>query len=384
MNRKDCRPNNRIAWSKFTILVVCWVASPVICVNELAAQIDIQALEAHGLSVHQSQHLTLITDARGRNDVSEFNDVFEQAVEQWCQYFEIPQSAVEEWHLTGCVILDKQDKQKFVDAGLMPEDLPPFPAGYQKGSSIWVYVQDGDYYTRHLLVHEGTHAFMQTFLGGYGAAWYAEGMAELLGVHQWKDGKLEINHDIASRNEVPFWGRVKLVKQDRDNRRRKSLDEVLAIQGEDFMHVHTYGWAWAACEFLDSHPRYRKIFRKLPSIANLPPHEFNRQFRIAMADQWPAANQQWEILIDEIDYGYDVAMAEPVSVLDRTTDEAETRFTLAVNQGWQSTGIVVKAGSRVVISSSGMYQVKQDSQAWLRDAGGVTMEYYRGRPLEDG
>ena len=180
------------------------------------AQLNVEALEARGLSVSQSPHLTLITDVRDRADVAEFNDVFEAAVGQWCDYFEVPRSAVKDWHLTACVIRDPNNKQRFVEAGLFPEDLPPFPAGFQQASRIWVYLQDGDYYTRHLLIHEGTHAFMEKFLGGYGAPWYAEGIAELLGVHRWQEGRLTINHQITNREEVPFWGRVKLVRKDRE------------------------------------------------------------------------------------------------------------------------------------------------------------------------
>ena len=77
------------------------------------AQLDIQAIKARGLSVNRSQHLTLITDVRDRADVTEFNEVFEAAVQQWCEYFEIPPAAIGDWHLTGCVI----DNDCFIATG---------------------------------------------------------------------------------------------------------------------------------------------------------------------------------------------------------------------------------------------------------------------------
>lgn len=345
-----------------------------------AQQVDSEELRAQGFHVTQSDHLTLVTTVLDRPDVAEFNDVFEKAVSQWCEYFAIPRSATGDWHITCCV-MRITEKDRFRNAGLMTDDLPPFPAGYQSGSRIWIYLQDGDYYTRHLLIHEGTHAFMQKFLGGYGAAWYAEGMAELLGVHQWKDGQLKINYDLRNREEAPYWGRVKLVRKERDAGSRRSLEQILAIDGTEFREVRTYGWAWAACEFFDSHPDFQETFRKLPAVAGLPPHEFNRQFQEALSAQWPEASHQWNLMIDEIEYGYDVARSKPVEAANRESSGSMTGFTLAVDRGWQSSGIEIQKGQTYRISAEGRFQVKHDGHAWPCEAGGVTLEYYQGRPL---
>ena len=251
--------------------------------TDCLAQWDVEALEARGLRVTRSPHLTLITDVRERSDVEEFNAVFEAAISQWCEYFEIPAKAVEGWHLTAVVITDPNQKQAFVDAGLFPKDLPPFPAAFQRGSMFWVYLQDGDYYTRHLLIHEGTHAFMESFLGGLGAPWYAEGMAELLGLHRWTKTDLVMNYQIQNREEVPYWGRVKLIREDRDAGLGKSLDEVLELKVEDFRNVNGYAWAWAACQFFDRHPEYQSRFRMLSNLAKLNPAEFNRRYRKSLS-----------------------------------------------------------------------------------------------------
>ena len=52
------------------------------------------------------------------------------------------------------------------------------------GREFWLFDQPTDYYVRHLLLHEGTHVFMVSFLGGCGPGWYMEGTAELLGTHR--------------------------------------------------------------------------------------------------------------------------------------------------------------------------------------------------------
>jgi len=369
-------------------VIIWWLAINTLglspCVAQTAEQVDQQRIEAAGLQVMTSPHLTLITDVRDRPEINQFNEVFEQAVQQWCDYFSLPKSEVKDWHITCCLILDPNQCRSFKALGLFPDDLPAFPAGYQRRSDIWVFQQDGTYYTRHLLLHEGTHAFMEKFLGGYGAPWYAEGMAELLGVHQWKDGKLKINYAIADSDDVPFWGRVKLIRKDRDAGKAMTLDEVLNIPGPAFQQVRAYGWAWAACEFLDSHPKFQADFRKLPAVASQSAAEFNQKFREVLADRLPDARQQFNTMVDEIQYGYDVARAEPIPVTEATADPQSTgvtEFKLAADRGWQTTGIRVRPGQRLRISSIGKYQVKHDGQPWPCDGDGVTIEYYRGRPL---
>ena len=49
------------------------------------------------------------------------------------------------------------------------------------GAELWLHDQPTAYYRRHLLLHEGTHVFMASFLGGCGPGWYMEGTAELFG-----------------------------------------------------------------------------------------------------------------------------------------------------------------------------------------------------------
>lgn len=366
--------NRRLVW---LLLAGCSLFAPGL----LSAQIDLQAIQARGLQVTRSPHLTLITDVRDRQDVAEFNDVFEAAVQQWCRYFQVPEDAVKDWHLIGCIIRDPNQTQVFTDAGLFPDDLPSFPAGYQLGSNFWVFLQDGDYYTRHLLIHEGTHAFMEKFLGGYGAPWYSEGMAELLGLHRWQDQQLSMNHQVESSDEVPFWGRVKLIRKAHAVEQGKTLNEVLEMENKSFREVDAYAWAWALCQFLDRHPEYQKQFRKLPAIASLPPAQFNQKFREAWGEDWPAAAQQWLNLVTEMEYGYDVVAATPTPLSGTSTAQGATRFEVAVNRGWQETGILVEPGDRIRITAEGLYRVKQDTQAWPCDAGGITIEYYAGRPL---
>ena len=109
---------------------------------------------------------------------------------QWCAYFGVDPAAHADWHVRGILM---QSRQRFEPAGLLPADLPDFASGYARGDEFWLYDQTSPYYRRHLLLHEGTHAFMYTLLGGVGPPWYAEGMAELLATHRLADGQLTLN-----------------------------------------------------------------------------------------------------------------------------------------------------------------------------------------------
>ena len=160
-------------------------------------------LEAHNIRSEVSDHLWLMTDINGEEQVDDLNQVFDAAVPHWCEYFGIDVRKAAKWRMRGMVIADRE---RFVDAGLFPDSLPEFPTGYQLGHEMWIYLQPGDYYTRHLLLHEGTHAFMQWFLDGVGAPWYSEGMAELLGLHSWQQGTLKMNFRLTARRQAAYWG----------------------------------------------------------------------------------------------------------------------------------------------------------------------------------
>ena len=133
------------------------------------------------------------------------------ATTQFCDYFDVELQKVADWQVRACVI---QDLEKFERAGLLPQVLPKFQHGYALGDRIFLKEQPSEYYRRHLLLHEGTHSFMLRFFQGAGPPWYMEGMAELLATHHWDGAKLTLNTFPADKNEVPFWGRVKIVKDD--------------------------------------------------------------------------------------------------------------------------------------------------------------------------
>ena len=155
-------------------------------------------------------------------------------------------------------------KERFQATGLLPEDLPPFLNGYQRGTEMWVYEQPSAYYRRHLLLHEGTHAFMNTQLRGCGPPWYMEGMAELMGTHRWQDGQLQLAYFPKHRDEVPQWGRIKMIRDEVAAGRSMTLEAIAAYGPTAHLQNEPYAWCWAAAAFLDGHPQFSARFRQLP------------------------------------------------------------------------------------------------------------------------
>lgn len=338
---------------------------------------DDKALAAQGIRSFRGRHIVIRTDARDRSDVESFAEVFDQAVPQWAEFFGVDPLRLADWQLEAMIIVDRP---RFERVGLFPADLPQFLAGYQRGQQIWVYLQPGDYYTRHLLLHEGTHAVMNEFLGGLAAPWYAEGMAELIGLNQWGDGKLTIGHRVTHRDEVPYWGRVTLLRKAVDHGELKTLDDVFAIPGSAFRQVESYAWSWAACEFLSHNSMSAKNFADLVHHCADDPDTFNRRFASSIAEYRDTLEFEWRQFLLEIDYGYDVERAE-LELAGGERDRPQDEIQVNADRGWQATHVGVEKGKPITLSTSGEFQIAFDTEPWLCRANGVTIEYYRGLPL---
>lgn len=340
--------------------------------------IDEPRLTSQGIRKLTGKHLTLYTDLPAAPDVDELPEVFDQAVPQWCEYFGVASAKVEDWRMTAFVM---SEKERFVAAGALPDDLPEFEFGYQQGHEFWVYEQPSVYYRRHLLLHEGTHAFMNWQLGGAGPPWYMEGMAELMGTHRWQDGVLTLRYTIRDRSEAEYWGRVKIIQDAYAANRGKMLLEIMKYDDRAHRETVAYAWCWAACAFFDAHPKFRDRFQALVKrVADRSP-KFSADFYEALQADWGEISEQWQLLVIEMDYGYDVARAAVQYKLGQPLPAGGATVEVAVDRGWQSTGIRVEQGTAYTISASGRYQVGDRPKIWWCEPGGVTIHYHRGFPL---
>jgi hypothetical protein len=338
-------------------------------------QFDANRVAAAGVRVLEGRYVRLVTDLPSSPAVDELPRVFDDAVPKWAAYFGLTENAVRGRWLAVLV----KDRERFAALGLLPEDNPEFTNGYAKGYELWLVDQPSDYYRRHLLLHEGTHAFMQTQLGGCGAPWYMEGVAELLGTHTWRDGQSKLGVMPASREVVPMWGRIKLIRDAFADGKAWPLEAVLAIDNARALTTEHYAWTWALATLLERHPQFSSRFRGLQKRVADP--EFKEHFRAAFAKDWSDMLAEWEALVAQLDYGYDVPQMAMVHRPAKPIGAPSQTIKISADRGWQSTGWILNTGQSYRVAASGRYQIAHDGEPWPCEPGGVTLQYHDGKPL---
>lgn len=346
------------------------------------AAIDDAKIAAAGIRKLPGKRLTLYTDLTGK-EIDALPGIFEQAFPQWCDYFRVDEKKLPNWRMTGFLM---KDKVRFVAAGLLPKDLPPFEHGFSRDDVLWLYEQPSDYYRRHLLLHEGTHGFMNTVLGGCGPLWYMEGMAEYLATHRWRDGRLTLGYMPRSRDESPQWGRIRILQDAAANRRALSLKTVTEFEPSPRRENDLYAWCWAAATLLDGDPRYRQRFRELAALVQRK--DFQKRFHESFDADWPTLSEQWQWMVAHLEYGYDVARCA-IDFTPGKPFDAPASVTIAADRGWQNTGLRLEAGKKYRLTASGRYQVARSSARssadrstiWWCEPNGVSIRYHQGRPL---
>ena len=367
------RERGRDRWAGRVAGMLCALA----LASSAGAEVTDEArLERAGIRRLVGKRLTLYTDVPASAEVDGLVEAFDQAYPQWCRYFEVAEDAEPAWQMTGYLM---RDRRRFDSLGLIPAEVPDFLHGYALGYTLWMYDQPTDYYRRHLLLHEGTHGFMYTRLGGTGATWYMEGIAERLVTHDEQDGRIVLGHFPVAREEVPMLARIKLVQDAVTAGRRLSLDDVRALSYREFVQNEAYAWVWSAAAFLDEHPVYRQRFRELQRHVRAT--DFDAAFERLFAADRQACEVEWALFVDTLEHGHDV----PRTALDFSPgtpwQTGSQEIVVQADRGWQNTGLWLEAGRAYKLRASGRYQVANEPRPWWCEPGGVTIRYYRGAPL---
>ena len=339
-------------------------------------RVDDARAAAAGIRKLSGNRLTLYTDLPPSQEIEQLPNLFDQAFPQWCKYFDVDAAEHSDWKMTGFLI---KDKTRFRRTGLLPEGLPPFQNAFSRNHELWLYDQPSSYYRRHLLLHEGTHGLMNTILGGCGPPWYMEGTAELLATHRWQEGQLTLNYLPGERDEVPYWGRIRIIKDAVAAGRPMRLEDVIAYPIQAHLETEPYAWCWAAAALLDRHPRYRDRFHQLSKFVAKP--DFNQRFYALLGDDWEPLCEEWQLLVSDLEYGYDVARTAVDFTPGKPLPPAGAGVTVVANRGWQNTGLRLEAGVEFQMRAAGRYQVADKPQIWWCEPGGVSIRYYQGRPL---
>ena len=364
------------------VAVLCMSShSPSHCVAQVASKpsprkFERGSYERFGIRQLKGKHITLYTDLPSDAEVDRLPAVFDLAFPIWCRYFGRDPKSQEAWHVNGFII---KDKAKFQANGMLPRDLPEFPNGYARDNEFWLYEQKSAYYRRHLFLHEGTHCVMFHLLGSCGPPWYMEGMAELLATHELSDGKLRLLHFPKNREEVPYLGRIKLIKEAVAAGKRMSLDQIMAYDGRAHRRTEAYAWCWAATVFLSRHPAYRDRFAELHKL--LPGADFNAKVRKEFAADWKKLAVEWREFASTIEHAHDIPRNEIKFSEAERVPESGKLLKLNADVGWQHSGLKLEAGKSYRVRGKGRYQIAKTDKPWLSEPGGVTIRYWRGRPL---
>ncbi len=341
------------------------------------ARADEPAASPSGAGIRQltSKHLTLFTDLPSDPEVDALPALFDQAFAQWCTYFGVDESQHADWIVRACLM---KSRPPFEAAGLVPAEIPQLVAGYSRGTDIWLLEQPSAYYRRHLLLHEGTHVFMDTLAGGKGPPWYSEAMAELLATHRLDDGRLTLNYFPANREVVPKWGRIEIGQAAFVERHALSLELIFDFDARASLSNQSYGWCWAAAAFFEHQPRYQSRFRALHNVAAA--HDFSEQFMQTFAADWPRIRDEWQLYVANLDYAYDFKRMR-VELAPGKPLATNAKVEIAADRGWQTSGVQLEAGKKYRLRATGRYQVAREPRVWWCEPGGVTIRYYRGQPL---
>lgn len=336
-----------------------------------------------GLRVLSGKHLTLVTDrpARSGDGVDELPWVFDEAFSSWCRHYAIDPRDHQGWQAFGCLVIDRE---RFREAGLLPDSVPDFSNGFCDRNRFWMVDQTNVAYRRHLLLHEGAHAFTITLRDLDAPAWYAEGIAELLATH-----RLESVDDGSRRYvatpmpqaaaDVEQLGRIEAIQRLRRAGEMPGLDAIFTSPGTAHGDMKLYASSWAAVALLSSHPRHAAMFAE----TERGPLDRDLTVRLAQRPGWDAAAvaRDFDAFTDDIDYGYDFsrsaidwAAGTPLDgVCERQVDAA---------RGWQNSGLRLEHGRRYAVRATGRVRVGHASACHLEaEPDGISIDWYRGRPL---
>ncbi len=347
---------------------------------------DDAKLDKVGIRKISGTHLTLYTDVPSSPAVDELPRIFDLAVPIWCEYFGIEPADVAKWRVVGCLV---KDKDLFERNGLMSANLPPFTYGFAKRDRIWLYdlEESSDYYRRHLMLHEGTHAIMFTMFERAGASWFKEGIAELMATHYWNDeeeaeeNKLSLRYFPDVVEDFPKLGRIKIIQDSVAAGHLVIWPDVLKLQHQDFLKNDAYAWSWAFSAFLDGHPRYQRAFGEIRDSVNKTVDEgFNIMAHHKFEGKVLYMVDDWQIYLAEMEHGYDLErMFIDFTFAPRMEDDkAEVEVRAAA--GWQNTGLQLNAGQVYSLTASGRVQLAEEPEVWWSEPNGVSIRYHMGKP----
>ena len=361
-------------------ICLCLVCIATIFQAQAISQ-DITKTE-HGFNKLTTPRISIVTDLELDDELQRWPVYLDQAIEQWKTVFAPVPIKLEGLQTTVYLIGDKAKWQRL---GLL-DQLPNLIDGYQAGDQLYVVDQPSTYYRRLLFLHEATHWIMYRWQGGAGSPWLMEGMADYLGTHELRDGRIRLGFFPPRADQVPYWGRLRLISDTLNKSSAPKLSEIVAFRDMQEHRMERYSWSWAACTFFATQTELRQDFQHLYRGQLDYSFESSARWLRVLENDWKKLSIQWRCFVDDLDYGVDVTRSalEWGSLENRILNKGEeSNFTLRADRGWQSTGILVESGESIELSAEGRVVVREfaDGKRWSSEPQGITVEYHRGKPL---
>ena len=358
----------------------------VVVADELApgAMVDVARLEATarraGLRVVSGERLVLVTDrpARAGDGVDDLPRIFDEAFATWCDHYSLDPKSVPSWRACGCLM---SDREPFRAAGLLPDDgtVPDFANGFCDRNRFWLVDPANPAYRRHLLLHEGVHAFTLTLRSLATPTWYTEGIAELLATHRLEAGHFQPTPIPRRADEVEQLGRIEALRRLRMSGAIPGLADVFATPPSPRHDIPAYATSWAATALLAEHPSHARRFQALES----GPLDARLTARLEASDGWDGdlAARDFDAFTDDLDHGYDFGRSA-IDWTDGRRLTAPAKLVVAADRGWQPSGSSMEAGETAELVASGRAGVGRAGAIDLESTGdGISLRWYRGRPL---
>ncbi len=381
-----------VCWHAIVVIGAVFLSDVVAGAGDHAIAPLAAAAQRAGLRVLAGTHLMLVTDrpARDGDGVDDLPRMFDEAFSAWCRHYAIDPRDHQDWQAFGCLVVDRE---RFREAGLLPDSVPDFSNGFCDRNRLWMMDQTNAAYRRHLLLHEGVHAFTISLRDLDTPAWYAEGIAELLATHRLEPVADSIPRLVATpmphaTADVEQLGRIEAIQRLREVDEMPGLDDVFASHGTAHGDMKLYASSWAAVALLSLHPRHAAAF----ATAEQGPLDRDFTERLARSPGWDAAAvaRDFDAFTDDIDYGYDFSR----STIDWAAGgplEGVRELQVDAGRGWQNSGLHLERGQRYAMQATGRVQVgdasarRQPGQAAAcqlqAEPDGISIDWYRGRPI---
>ena len=383
----------RLVFATLVLLSILWNSVWEAAVaDELVIAPLVATARRAGLRLLESDHLVLATDrpARQGDGVEDLPRIFDEAFVSWCAHFSIDPATRSGWRAFGCCMAQRE---LFISIGLLPKEVPAFKNGYCDRNRFWLVDQSSPDYRRHLLLHEGVHAFTSTVRSLNTPPWYTEGIAELLATHRLVDGRFEPTPIPLRKGDVQQLGRIEKIAELRANGGVPLLADVFQTPANEHHDLTAYAASWAATAMLAIHPTYAAMFAAIE--AGPLDQEFGVRLQRSRGWSESRAGRDFDAFTDELDYGYDFSRSAIDWSLGKPLASPQ-RIVVDSSRGWQNSGWSVAKGESCSLAVSGRCTIgvlpasaaaeidatgTKDALALESEAAGISLRWYRGRPL---